>query len=65
MNPGLESRIKEFLPLVPHVEHQRFAEQDVLETKAGRYATEIEEVFVFAVGFKGDFLCGGRVESVL
>ena len=42
MDPGLECRVEELVPLVADVEHEAAAEEEMLETETGRDAAEVE-----------------------
>lgn len=56
VDPRLQCRVKEFRPLVSDMVDQRLAEEEMLETKAGRYATVVEEVLEAAMVLQGNFL---------
>lgn len=42
VDPGLQLRVEELLPLVAHVEHKGAAQEEVLEAETGRHASEVE-----------------------
>lgn len=44
VDPGLELRVKKLLPFISHVKHQGTAEEEMLESKAGRYSTKVEQI---------------------
>jgi len=44
VDPGLQLRVEELLPLVAHVEHHGAAEEEMLEAEAGCHAAEVEQI---------------------
>lgn len=44
VDPGLQLRVEELLPLVPDMKHQRTAEKEVFEAEARGHASEVEQI---------------------
>lgn len=44
VDPGLELRVEELQPLVSNMKHQRTAEEEMFEAKAGSHASEVEQI---------------------
>lgn len=44
VHPGLQPVIEELLPCISHMEHQRAAQEEVLEPEAGRHSAEIKQI---------------------
>ena len=44
MDPWPQGWVEEFLPLVPDVEHERLAKEEVFESEAGSNSPEIKEI---------------------
>lgn len=44
VDPGLELWVKELLPFIPHVKHQRTTEEEMFEAEAGCHTPEVEQI---------------------
>lgn len=47
MDPRLQTRIEELQPLTAHMEHKRFAQEEMLQTKAGSNSSKVEKIPAF------------------
>lgn len=44
VDPGLQLRIEELLPLVPDVKNQRATEKEMFEAEAGCHSPEVKQI---------------------